>query len=93
MVTTQELIDAFPEFAQAPVALLRAKIALASERTDPDTWGTKWKAGVMQRAADLLAKTAEGRRMRLMVNDEKSIYDADLKTMIRSVTFGRGRVT
>ena len=85
--TAAEFLVQFPEFLGAPEALVDAKLAFAGERTDAAVWGTLHTQGVMQRAADLLAKSPFAREMRLVV-DGKSVYEDDLKAMIRRVAVG-----
>lgn len=85
-------LGVYPEFDGADEALINAKLALAAARTDARAFGSKYEAGVMLLAADLLAKSPEGRRSRLMMDESRSIYDEDLKTMRRVAALGRSRV-
>lgn len=86
---------AYPAFGNAPDALVQAKLDEAALRTSTAAWGTGdlHTMGVSLRAADLLAKTPEGRRMRLVQNDGKSIFHDDLRALVRRVAMGLGRVT
>lgn len=78
----------FPEFASADDTLVDAKLADAAARTGADVWGSKWEMGVKYKAARLLALSPFGRKMRLVNNDGSTVYDADIKAMVRSVTSG-----
>lgn len=84
---------AYPAFGNAPDALVQAKLDEAAARTNATTWGDLHTLGVSLRAADLLAKTPEGRRMRLVMNDGKSIFAEDLRTLVRRVAVGVARTT
>lgn len=91
--TTAQLVEIYPEFSQAPAGLLQAKLDEAAARTNAAVWGDKYAQGVLLRAADLLAKTPQGRRLRLVSANGRSIYWEDLRTMVRAVAVGHGRVT
>lgn len=92
MPSAADFLAQYPEFSGADEALINAKLQAAALRTSPRAWGAKYAAGVMLRCADLLAKTPDGRASRLMVDDERSIYDADLKSMMRCAALGLYRV-
>ena len=91
--TVAEFKAEYPTFANAPDALVQSRLDQAAARTNATVWGEQYAMGVMLRAADLLAKTPEGRRMRLVQNDGKSIYHEDLRTLVRRVSVGVGRNT
>ncbi len=86
--TPAEFLVEHPEFTGAGNTLIQAKLDLAALRTDATTWGTKWRAGVILRAAVLLAKSPHGRKMRLAKEDGSTVYDDDLRTMVRTVAAG-----
>ncbi len=91
--TVAEFLLEYPTFTNAPTTLIQAKLNDAVSRTNLAVWGDKYTQGVMLRTADLLAKTPEGRRMRLVQADGKSIWDDDLRSLVRLVSVGVARTT
>lgn len=91
--TVAEFLVDYPTFTNAPTALIQSRLDQAALRTNATVWEDKYAMGVMLRAADLLAKTPEGRRMRLVQADGKSIYWDDLQTLVRLVAVGVSRNT
>ena len=85
--------NAYPAFTHAPPDLVQAKLDEAAARTSIASWGDLHTMGVSLRAADLLAKTPEGRRMRLVSADGKSIFHDDLQTLVKRVAVGLARTT
>lgn len=91
--TVAEFLADYPEFTGCPETLIQKRLDLAVLRTDATVWGSAYQAGVKLRAADLLAKTPEGKAMRLMLDSGKSIFWDDLQGMIRRVAACGFRVT
>lgn len=81
----------YTAFAAAPTDLVQVTLDDAMARTDATTFGTHYERAVYLRCADLMAKTPEGQKMRLVLASGKSIYWDDLRAIIRRCTLGIGR--
>lgn len=92
MPSYETFIDLYPAFAAASEALVQAHLDAAAADTSETIWGDQYAAGVMLKAADSLAQTPEGRRMRLSNDDNVSIYHKRLLRMRRLVAVGAHRV-
>lgn len=86
--TPAEFIAAYPEFTGASEALIQEKLDDAALRTGVVAWGDRWAMGVKLRAADLLAKSPHGRKLRLVNSDGTTAYTEDLRTLVRMVALG-----
>jgi len=74
-VSPSEFIARKPEFRNAPVELIQAKLDQASRFCHPDTWGDLRDDGVAEYASDLLAGTPEGKDLRLIDKQSgKTVY-------------------
>lgn len=91
--TAAQFKEAYPEFTSAPDAIVDQKIQLSVLRTDATVWGDLWGQGVFLRTADALARSPEGRKMRLVSDKGESIYHKDLRTLVTRVACGVGRTT
>ena len=83
----------YTAFSAAPTDLVQVTLDDAMARTDATTFGVHYERAVYLRCADLLAKTPEGLKMRLVLSTGKTIYDSDLRAIIRRCTLGIGRNT
>lgn len=93
MSSAAEFLVQFPEFAQAPPALVAAKLADAVARTSTEAFSASAiDRHVYLLCARLLALSPFGRDMRLVADDNVTVYDADLLAMARTATVGIGRV-
>lgn len=87
-MTASEFKVEFPEFANAPDALVTAKLADAAAQVNATTWGDLTDRGVKYLAARLLALSPQGRAMKLVSADGKTAYDDTYMAMKRSVASG-----
>lgn len=88
--TSAQFVEAYPEFAGAPDALVVIKLAQAARRTNADVYQTADLAAdaVMLRAAILLMKTPDARKMRLASPDQIYVWESELRQLQGSATMG-----
>lgn len=91
--TSSDLLARFPEFGGADTDLIDAAIADAVQRTNATAWGDLYTQGVLYMAAESLALSPYGRKMRLVSNEGETVYSRPLRTMKKRVSVGLGRVT
>jgi hypothetical protein len=79
--------DRFPEYLNAPSAVVQSRISIALTRTPLDTWGAEYHtAGVLFLAAHLVAMSPGGEAMRL--TGETTIYQTERNRLNRLVSAG-----
>ena len=85
-----EFLVMYPEFAGAPTALLTGKIAQAARRTNADVYQSTDLAtdAVMLRAAILLLRSPQGRKMRADTPEQFVVWEYELREAQRSATLG-----
>ena len=87
VVTWVALLRAtFAEFADAPSALVTARVQEALTRTPEDVWGDDHAIGVLYLAAHLLALSPGGEKMR--IDNVTTIYGNTRRSMARAVASG-----
>lgn len=91
-VSVEQFKLAYPEFKTAPDALVQLHLDHATTRTGQRTWGTFYEIGIMLKTADSLALSPEGRALRLVSDDGKSIYYAELRRLRTFISAGANRV-
>lgn len=92
-VTVSEFIVFAPEFSPADDALITAKLTEAERRCPSTTWGDGelQAAGIMNKAAQMLALSPQGREMKLSTDDGKTAWDAQVMSLNRIAAAGLGR--
>lgn len=85
--TRADFLARIPEFTKAPAALVDRCLLVAAARTRAGIYTTESeREAVCLKAAILLAKTSEGRAMKLA--DEPFIWQGELYELQRSATMG-----
>jgi hypothetical protein len=66
----------FPEFADAPTALIDAKLQAATYHVSQAIWGARYQQGVFVKAAHLLSMSPSGEKMRIAKGSKETLYSA-----------------
>lgn len=92
-VSVSEFLVFAPEFGPAENTLIAAKLAEAERRCPAATWGAgEFQAsGIMNKAAQLLALSPQGREMKLSTDDGKTAWDDQIVRLNRIAAAGLGR--
>ncbi len=88
-------VEGFPEFGEAPVSLVNAKLAEARLQVDAEVFGDKTDLAVTYLAAHLLSMSSFGQHSRLVPPNSKATredalttYEREFRRLVRSVTSG-----
>lgn len=81
-VTRTSLLVEHPEWANAPSALVDAKLATAQGLLDSDVLGDLYDYAVVLKACQLLATSPFARDMKLSKDDGTTIYDKALNEIL-----------
>ena len=84
-MTAAEFRALFPEFANAPDALIESRIAWAVARTPESVWGDHLEHGIAFMAAHFLAMLPEAKAMRKGEKPGETMYLAERKRLARLV--------
>ena len=88
-VTYASFIVEFPEFARADYeTVVTARLATATLQTPDDVWGTLRDDGIKWLAADLIARSPQGRELRLVNRENDSIYSVERRRLEGIVASG-----
>ena len=94
-VTVETFLVGFPEFRQAPSALIAKKLADAQLQVDSAIWGEKTDTGVELLTAHLLAMSPFGQNVRMTIpgtrngrTEPTTTYWTFFSKMMRQVTSG-----
>lgn len=92
-LTVADFLISFPEFYDAPATLVSAKLADAVTMCDPAAWGAEpardlTQQGVFLYTASFLAESPYGRKMALVDDRGRSIYQQRLDVLKRIVGIG-----
>lgn len=92
-VSVSEFLVFAPEFSPAEDTLISAKLAEAERRCPVTSWGDGAfrAAGIMNKAAQMLALTPQGREMKLSTDDGKTAWDDQITRMNRIAAAGLAR--
>lgn len=83
----------FPEFADAPAALVQAKLSYALTLTPNEVWGDDTDGGIRQQGAfhytaRFLALSPFARNLKLTGRKGETNYDGEIERLKRIVTSG-----
>lgn len=81
-VTRTSLLVEHPEWANAPTALVDAKLATAKALLDSDVLDTLYDPAVVLKTCQLLAVSPFARDMKLSSDDGTTIYDRALNEIL-----------
>lgn len=84
-MTAAEFRVLFPEFANAPTALIESRIAWALARTPEAIWGEHFEQGLAFMAAHFLAMLPEAKAMRKGEKAGETMYLAERKRLAKIV--------
>lgn len=84
-MTASEFKALFPEFANAPDALVDSRIAWAASRTPSATWGDLYEQGLAFLVAHFLAELPAGKDMRKGEKPGETMYLAERQRLARIV--------
>jgi len=87
-VTAQTFKDAYPEFENLGDTYIETKITSAELLCPDAIWGDFADQGVMLRTAQQLALSPPGRDLKLVSDDGKTVYDAELMRLRTIVSSG-----
>lgn len=79
--STTDLRAEYPEFSNAPEALVQAKIDRAVVLTDEGVYDAHYGHAILLRAADMLARSPFARQMQLVSKDGSTPYSQELDTL------------
>lgn len=87
--TPAQFLESYPEFSKAPMALLTRKLAEAAARTSGSIYTTDQQLqAVCLKAAVLLTKSPESRKMKLVSDDMAFVWASELYSLQRGATMG-----
>lgn len=73
------LSDRYPEFAKAPDSLVLSVLREAAMEVKESAYGDQREIALFSRAADLLARSPFGRSLKLVADDDTTIYEKRFK--------------
>lgn len=88
MVSAATFIVNYPEFTNAPNALVTNELANAYTMTAATTWGVYQDQGAQLRTAQALALSPFGRGMALANEEGATVYDTRLDALVMVVAAG-----
>jgi hypothetical protein len=87
--TSSEFLESYPEFSKAPAALLTRKLAEAARRTSSTIYTPEQQMdAVCLKAAVLMTKSPEARKMKLVTDDQAFVWGQELYELQRGATMG-----
>jgi hypothetical protein len=88
-VTYASFIAEFPEFDGAGYeAVVTARLVTAALQTPEDVWGNLRDDGIKWLTADLVARSPQGRELRLVNRENDSIYSVERRRLEGIVSSG-----
>ena len=82
-------LESYPEFSKAPAALVDRKLREASSRTASEFYTTDQEIdAVCLKAAVLLAKSPDARKMKLVSDEQAFVWAGELRDLQRSAGMG-----
>lgn len=89
-ITVSNFLVEYPEFKDAPISLVQAKLQDALILTPCQVWsaGLLRKQGTFLHCARLLALSPFARHMKLVNKDGSTLYDSQLLKLKQTVTSG-----
>lgn len=88
MVSAATFIVNYPEFTNAPPALITNELTNAYNKTSATVWGVYIDEGAQLRACRSLALSPFGRGMALVSKDGSTVYDERLNDLIEIIAAG-----
>ena len=80
-MTRTEFLTIYPEFDEAPVSLIDAKLAETSVLIDPNVWGVMTEQAHGLLTAHRLATAPNGQFARLVSKEGKTTYGAEFESL------------